>query len=77
MTLGTDTLISLGTALVITGIAVRSTYLIANVQRDLRELNERQRKAVTRSDLALWASRLRGHNPTITVPELEHEDAGA
>lgn len=70
-TIGADTWISLGTAVIVLGYAVRGTRVVTLLQRDVEDM---KRGMVERSDFKVWTSRLARKNPTLNVPELNDDD---
>lgn len=73
-TIGADTWISLGTAVIVLGYAVRGTRVVTLLQRDVEDM---KRGMVERSDFKVWTSRLARKNPTLNVPDLEEDDEDA
>lgn len=69
--LSTDTLVSIGTAVVVIGAAVKGTMVLTNIRRDLDEIRN---GIVWKSDFALWKVRLSRDNPNLKVPHLNHAD---
>jgi hypothetical protein len=70
--IGPDTWISVMSALVVIGAAIKGTMVLVNIQRDLRGI-------VRKADFKLWAARLQIQNRDLNVPELDEEgdeDAG-
>lgn len=73
-TIGADTWISLGTAVIVLGYAVRGTRVVTLLQRDVEDM---KRGMVERSDFKVWTSRLARKNPTLNVPEFDEDDNDA
>lgn len=69
--IGADTWISLGTAVIVLGYAIKGTRVVTLLARDVEDM---KRGMVDNRDFKVWASRLARRNPTLEVPELEDED---
>ncbi len=68
-TIGPDTWITLGSAIVVLGFCIAVTRALVNIQHDLRG-------NLKRSDFRLWKAHLKIQNPTLLIPELERVDDG-
>ena len=73
-TIGADTWISLGTAVIVLGYAVKGTRVVTLLARDVEDL---KKGMVDRSEFRVWTSRLARKNPTLNVPELNEDEDDA
>jgi len=73
-TIGADTWISLGTAVIVLGYAVKGTRVVTLLARDVEDL---KKGMVDRSEFRVWTSRLARKNPTLHVPELNEDEDDA
>ena len=72
--IGADTWISLGTAVIVLGYAVKGTRVVTLLARDVEDM---KKGMVDYRDFKVWTSRLARKNPTLHVPELDEDDEDA
>lgn len=67
-TLSANTVVSLGSAVVVMGAAIKGTMVLTNIHRDIRDLKG---QVVKRDELNLLLARMARDNPGLKVEELE------
>ena len=71
-TLSPDSLVSIGTAVVVMGAAIKGTMVLVNIRRDPDDIRS---GILRRNDLHLWSARRARDNPSLKVPDLEEHVA--
>lgn len=71
-TLSPDSLVSIGTAVVVMGAAIKGTMVLVNIRRDLDDIRS---GILRRNEFELWSARLARDNPSLKVPDLEEHVA--
>lgn len=66
-TLSANTLVSVGSAVVVMGAAIKGTMVLTNIHRDLSEMKT---SMVRRSEVDLWIARLARDNPSLKIEDL-------
>jgi len=70
--LSPESLVSLGTAAVVMGAAIKGTMVLVNIRRDLDDIRS---GILRRNEFELWSARLARNNPDLKVPDLEDKPA--
>ena len=70
--LSPESLVSLGTASVVMGAAIKGTMVLVNIRRDLDDIRS---GILRRNEFELWSARLARNNPDLKVPDLEDKPA--
>lgn len=59
-----ETLVSLGTAVVVMSAAIKGTMVLVNIRRDLDDIRS---SIVRRNEMELWIAKLERDNPNVKV----------